>query len=280
MEKNSFQALEHAGWLAKASEYDRLFETITQQSIDSILQTFGDLKNKRLLDVACGPGQLAGKAHSLGARSEGVDFASAMVDKARSLFPEITFTEGNAEQLPYPDSQFDAVACSFGLLHLEHPDLAAQEAWRMLTPGGNYTFTVWRSPDQGGEFFQLVMDAIQKHGSLEVPLPPSPPMFRFAEPQESENLLKEAGFIDTKSTVLQLKWNARQPEDILEMIYKSIVRMPMILEAQLPQDRERINAEILRASQKHRNENGIQFQFPALLTTGRKPTPSGNGESP
>ncbi len=270
MAKDSFQSLEHAGWLAKASEYDRLFATITRQSMDAILQTFGDLAGKRLLDVACGPGLLAGKAHSLGAQCEGIDFASTMVDKARSLFPDVTFIEGNAEQLPYPDSQFDAVACSFGLLHLEHPERAVKEALRVLTPGGNYTFTVWRSPDQGGEFFQLVMGAIQKHGSLDVPLPPSPPMFRFAEPEQSENLLKEAGFIDSKSTVLPLTWNAKQPEDILEMIYKSIVRMPMILEAQSPHARERINEEIMRSSEKHRNTNGIQFQFPALMATGRK----------
>ena len=68
-----------------------------------------------------------------------------------------------------------------------------KEAWRVLKSGGRYTFTVWCGPDQGGGFFKLVLEAIQKHGSLEVPLPPAPPMFRFADPDESKKVLTEAG---------------------------------------------------------------------------------------
>jgi ubiquinone/menaquinone biosynthesis C-methylase UbiE len=270
MEQKTFQELEHAGWLAKAHAYDELFATITDQAIPYILTSFGDLAQKRLLDIACGTGHLAGTSHNYGAISEGVDFASAMVEKSSSNYPGVTFKEGNAEQLPYHDDTFDTVACGFGLLHLERPEQAMREAWRVLKRGGRYTFTVWCGPDQGGEFFKLVINAIQKHGSLDVPLPPAPPMFRFADSQEAKKVLIEAGFSVPEVTILPLVWRATRPEDILDLIYKSIVRMPMLLEAQPAQARHFIHQEIIESSDKFRNGNALEIQFPAVMATAQK----------
>lgn len=270
MEKNTFQALEHAGWHAKAHAYDGLLASITDQAIPFILKSFGDPAKKRLLDVACGTGHLAGIAYRDGAISEGVDFASAMVEKAITNFPGVTFKEGNAEQLPYGDATFDAVACCFGLLHLERPELAMREAWRVLKSGGRYTFTVWCSPDQGGEFFRLVLEAIQKHGSLEAPLPPAPPMFRFADPEESKKVLTEVGFISPEVTILPLVWRTTKPQDLLDLIYKSLVRTSMLLEAQTTQARHLIQREILEVSERFRDGNALKIKFPALMGTARK----------
>lgn len=270
MSPNTFQALEHASWLAKAHAYEALFGTITDQAIDPILDSFGALAQKHLLDVACGTGHLAGTAASRGAKSQGVDFAATMVKKARVNYPGTTFTEGDAEQLPYADKRFDAVACAFGLLHLERPERAVMEARRVLKDGGRYTFTVWCGPEQGGDFFELVMGAIQKHGTLDVPLPPAPPIFRFADPRESERVLTAAGFMVPKVKIISLKWRAASPEDILELIYKSIVRTPMLLEAQTAQARESIHQAIIEGSEKFRNEDVIEFRFPALMATAQK----------
>jgi ubiquinone/menaquinone biosynthesis C-methylase UbiE len=270
MSQNSFQQLEHAGWLAKAQAYDALFGTITDQAIDPILDSFGALEQKHLLDVACGTGHLSGAAAGRGAKSEGVDFAATMVEKARINYPGVAFIEGNAEQLPYSDAKFDAVACSFGLLHLERPERAISNAWRVLKNGGRYTFTVWCSPDQGGDFFRLVMGALQKHGTLDVPLPPAPPIFRFADPQESQRALTAAGFMAPEIKTISLKWRTAKPENILELIYKSIVRTPLLLEAQSAQARDSIHQAIIEGSEEFRNGNAIEFNFPALMATARK----------
>jgi ubiquinone/menaquinone biosynthesis C-methylase UbiE len=270
MANKTFQELEHSGWQAKANVYGDLFATITDQATVPILKSFGDLTQKRLLDVACGTGNLAGASKKYGAISEGIDFSSTMIEKAKINYPGLTFREGDAEQLPHKDATFDAVACSFGLLHLERPEQAIKEAWRVLKSGGSYTFTVWCSPEQGGDFFKLALEAIKKHGSLEVPLPPAPPMFRFADSHESEKVLTEAGFAAQEATILHLAWRAKKPEDILDMIYKSIVRMPMILEAQTTQARNLIDREIVEVSEKFRNGSAIEIKFPALMATARK----------
>jgi ubiquinone/menaquinone biosynthesis C-methylase UbiE len=146
----SFKDLELAGWQAKAGAYDGLLATITDQAINPVLGSLGDLKRRRLLDVACGTGHLSGAATAAGAACIGIDFAGNMVELARRKFPEAAFTQGDAEHLPFESGTFDAVACAFGLLHLEHPQTAIEEAWRVLKPGGRYSYATWCGPDQGG----------------------------------------------------------------------------------------------------------------------------------
>jgi SAM-dependent methyltransferase len=267
MSIESFHALEHAGWQAKADHYDEMFAAITNQAIAPILGTFGDLSRKRLLDVACGTGHIAGHASQRGALSEGTDFSATMLARARSNYPGVQFSEGNAEDLPYASEQFDAVSCGFGLLHLGNPDRAIKDAWRVLRPGGRYTFTVWCSPEQGGEFFALVMGAIKEHGTLDVPLPPAPPVFRFADRTECTKALAEAGFSAPRFDVLPLKWQASQAPDILDLIYKSIVRLPMLLMAQTDAARESIHRAILVGSERYRRDGALKFAFPALMVT-------------
>lgn len=270
MAELSFQALEQAGWTAKAGDYDGLFATITDQAIAPILDSLGPLEGKRLLDVACGTGHIAGAAASRGARCEGIDFATTMVDMAKSLYPGVLFREGNAEQLPFDDNSFDTVACGFGLLHMAQPERVVREAWRVLRIGGRYVFTVWCGPAQGGDFFKLVMDAVQEHGSADVPLPPAPPVFRFADPEESKEVLTAAGFVDPKVSVLPLSWRVERPEGILDLIYKSAVRLPMLIDAQTATARAAIHRAILEKSEAFRKGSGIEFRFPACMATATK----------
>lgn len=270
MPTDSFKALEHAGWVEKANSYDESFATITDQAIAPILDTFGALANKRLLDVACGTGHIAGIAAGRGANSEGIDFASTMVEKARLRYPGMPFREGDAEQLPYADGSFDAVVCGFGLLHMAQPERAISEAYRVLKNGGRFTFSVWCSPDQGGEFFKLVMGAVQKHGTLDVPLPPAPPIFRFSDPNECVRTLNASGFVDPEITVLPLTWRTAKPAGVLELTYKGAVRTPMVLNAQTAAAREAIHRAILEGTEQFRKGEAIEFRFPASLATARK----------
>lgn len=267
MSEQTFRALEHQGWLSKAAAYRDSFGKITEQAIAPILDTFGELSGQRLLDIACGTGELTVAASQRGASAEGVDFAATMVGKAREKYPGARFNEGDAEHLSYDDSTFDAVVCSFGLLHLQDPDRAIAEARRVLKAGGRYTFTVWASADQGGDFFKLVMGAITRHGTLDVPLPPAPPIFRFADFQECSRALIAAGFIAPALRILHLQWNANKPQDVLDLIYKSIVRTPMILQAQSRDARERIEQAIVEGAESYRQNGAIELRFPAVMAT-------------
>jgi ubiquinone/menaquinone biosynthesis C-methylase UbiE len=125
----SFKELEHAGWMDRAAAYDTYFARITNQAIDPILDSFGSLDGKRLLDVCCGTGEVAAAAAKRGAQAEGLDFASTMVAAAAAKYRDLTFAQGDAENLFHESDRFDCVVCSFGLLHIEPYRLTARSRW-------------------------------------------------------------------------------------------------------------------------------------------------------
>jgi ubiquinone/menaquinone biosynthesis C-methylase UbiE len=118
----------------------------------------------RVLDVAAGPGYVAAGADARGAHAVGIDFAADMVSEARRRYPNIEFHEGDAENLAFDTSSFDAVVCAFGLLHMADPNKAIAEAYRVLRPDGRFAFTVWSGPDRH-DFFAIVLKALQEHGN-------------------------------------------------------------------------------------------------------------------
>ena len=271
MVNKTFKELEQSGWRDKAAAYDDIFALITRQAISPLLDGFGDLTGKRLLDVACGTGHLAAKATERGAYAEGTDFADTMLAKASGNYPHIAFYEGDAENLFYENASFDAIACNFGLLHFENADAAISEMYRVLRSGGQFAFTAWCSPDQGCDFMRLVWGAVQAHGNLDVDLPPAPPMFRFADPEECESAVQAAGFTNPEVSRLELVWTANHPDEIIELIYKSVVRAPMVLEAQTPEARERIHEAIITGAEEFRSGSKIEMAFPAMMTIATKP---------
>jgi ubiquinone/menaquinone biosynthesis C-methylase UbiE len=96
---------------------------------------------RRLLDVACGPGNFTGQlAHQLpdGGLAVGLDISEPMLIRAvlDNSGPRTCYVRGDAGMLPFGDETFDAVCC-FGALYLvPEPFQVAREMVRVLTPGG------------------------------------------------------------------------------------------------------------------------------------------------
>src|SRR5262245_31761074 len=66
---------------------------------------------QKVLDAACGTGNLAVLAARRGCSTFGLDIASNLVTQARERAEReslnIEYTEGDAEAMPYPDASFD-----------------------------------------------------------------------------------------------------------------------------------------------------------------------------
>jgi len=161
-----------------------------------------------VLDVATGPGFVAGAADERGATVVGLDFSPAMIVEAQRRHPTVSFREGDAEALPFEDGSFDAVVMNFGLLHLARPEAAIGEACRVLRPGGRYALTVWAAPEQAAGF-GMVLRAIEAFGKTDVPLPAGPPFFRFSDAGECRRTLEDAGFSGVDVKLLPLTWRCR-----------------------------------------------------------------------
>src|SRR5688500_6732307 len=114
----TFREREHTGWQKLAAGYDASFQKLVVQAIDPLLDAAHVSLGHTVLDLCCGPGYVAGRAFQRGASLVGVDFASSMIELARRHNPELQFQQGDAEQLGFADSTFDAVVMNFGLHHI------------------------------------------------------------------------------------------------------------------------------------------------------------------
>lgn len=266
----SFKELERQGWGAKADDYDTFAGQITVGAVAPLLDAAGVRAGMRALDVACGPGYVAGSANARGAHAIGVDFAANMIAEARRRYPGVEFSEGDAENLAFDAASFDAVVCAFGILHFADPDKAIAEAYRVLRPDGRYAFTVWMGPDRH-DLFAIVLRALETHGNMQVSLPPAPPIFRFSDPAECRRALTQAGFMDTSVSELALGWRAPSVDTILNCIYKSTVRTSMMLERQTPDALDSIHRAIRVGAERFMRGGEYEMAWPAVLAAAQKP---------
>jgi demethylmenaquinone methyltransferase / 2-methoxy-6-polyprenyl-1,4-benzoquinol methylase len=104
-------------------------------------------KPYRLLDVAGGTGDVAIRyARASGPNATAVlcDISPEMIEVGRrrvreaGLEERITFAQGNAEALAFPDRAFDAYTIAFGIRNVTHIDKALSEAFRVLKTGGRF----------------------------------------------------------------------------------------------------------------------------------------------
>ncbi|HZT85558.1 MAG TPA: methyltransferase domain-containing protein [Gaiellaceae bacterium] len=128
------------------ASYERLAETFAPIH-DRIVHELGLEPGTRVLDVACGTGGVALRAARAGAQVVGIDISADQLAKARRAAGaeglEIRFDEGDCQELPYADAEFDAVASGFGAIFAFDQARTARELARVCRPGGRLAMTAW-----------------------------------------------------------------------------------------------------------------------------------------
>ena len=112
-----------------------------------------------LLDVAGGTGDIAfraAKAAGAGFRATVCDINTDMLGVgrkralARHLDRQVSFVEGNAEALAFPDRAFDGYTIAFGIRNVPRIDAALKEAYRVLKPGSRFLCLEFSTVDVPG----------------------------------------------------------------------------------------------------------------------------------
>ncbi len=269
VDPSGFRTFEHAGWQKIPKQYHESFSDLTPQAIRPLLDAVGVSKGVRLLDVASGPGYATAAAVGRGANAVGIDFSAEMVAEARRQHPAVEFQEGDAEELPFPDGSFDAVVINFGMLHFARPEHVLIEAHRVLRSRGKIGFTVWDKPEKTIGF-GIVLRAIQTHGNMNVPLPPGPPFFRFSDPEECSQALRQAGFVTPNVVGVPQVWRLKSPEALFKIMQEGTVRTAGMLRAQSAEALAAISKAIREAAIAYQRGETIELPMPAVLASAMK----------
>ena len=256
--------------------YDKGFGPLTRQCVPELLAAVHCQSGIRLLDVATGPGFVAEAAAKQGASVIAMDFSKKMLELAEKRLKlaeaDVKLLEADAAAMPFEANSFDAVVCSFGVLHLPVPEDFFAESLRVLRPGGRLGFTVWAATP-ATEAMALVHEAVQLHGDLNVPLPEAPPFFRFADVSDTTKTLESAGFIEVECQQVPMTWDLMDSSEAFVTFRDGTGRTAALLAGQSPDQLKAIEKHINDGTEAKRLGPGkvCRFQMPCALTMAQKP---------
>ena len=272
-EFQEFKAFEKAGWEERATGYATLMESVTGSLMSSFVDYLEPVAGLRTLELASGPGFGAAEIAKRGGDVLGTDFAEAMVVEASLLYPNLAFQQEDAENLSFDDDTFDLALCSFGMLHFAHPEQALSEVFRVLKPGGKFTFTVW-APPEDYPIFGLLAEAVTECGSLDVGLPPGPPAEAFSIIDGARNAVEAAGFDFESFVEVDTKLSLCPASDIINFYSEVSVRAQGILEAQPADKRKAVEEALVRRYEQFEVDGVVLLPMPHRIVTAIKPLDS------
>jgi SAM-dependent methyltransferase len=153
----SVKARQQAAWAA--GDYAVIGTTLVL--VGELLCEAVDLRaGQRVLDVATGHGIAALAAARRGGHVIGVDYVPELLERGRQRAAAdrlpVTFQEGDAEHLPFPDGAFDVVLSTFGVMFAPDQERAAQELVRVCRPGGKIGLANWTPESFIGQIFRIL----------------------------------------------------------------------------------------------------------------------------
>ena len=179
-----------------------------KRAIARLRHHLGSTSAARILDIACGTGDLSLEAMKQipHAKIVAVDLAPPMLDRFRKKLAKrqlkAEVEEGDVEALRFDDATFDAVTIGFGTRNFTALDVAFKEILRVLKPGGIFINLELAKPRTFPlkQFYRLYFERmlpffarrVSQHNSADTYQPDS--LRRFPDLEPLATLLAEAGF--------------------------------------------------------------------------------------
>jgi SAM-dependent methyltransferase len=235
-----FGAFEREGWsVGRAAPYHQGLGAITSRPVEALLDAARVGEGSAVLDVATGPGYVAGRAAARGASVVGVDFAEEMLALASSLYPAVTFQQADAGALPFGDGTFDAVVSAFLMPHVADLPAVVAELARVVRPGGRLGLASWDPEPES--FLRFLVEVIAEAGAVPPPsLPPGPPFFQYATSTELAALLSGAGLVDASVSAIAFTHHVDDFDVFWAELMGGTVRASTMIRAQPSELQDRI----------------------------------------
>jgi 2-polyprenyl-3-methyl-5-hydroxy-6-metoxy-1,4-benzoquinol methylase len=159
-----------ATWMA--GDYARIAEII-QPHANDFISRLGLTPGTRVLDVACGTGNMSIPAARTGAIVTAQDLAPNLVEVARQRASaeglNIRFDTGDAEELPYGDGAFDVVMSMYGIMFAPRPAPIANQLLRVCASGGLIALANWTPTGFIGQMLKVVSSHVPPAPGMTAP---------------------------------------------------------------------------------------------------------------
>jgi ubiquinone/menaquinone biosynthesis C-methylase UbiE len=260
------------GWKKWDAYLLKRFEPVTQAMLDEAHLAEG----QSVLELACGtgePGIPAAKRLGKG-RVTGTDQSEEMMAvaeekaKAQGVLNYST-RAASALSLPFPDSQFDAVLCRWGIMFFPDPRACLRETRRVMKPGAWASFATWNAPDKNPYLSLPIKVAIQKMG-LTPPPPEAPGVFRFPNPQELAALMSEAGFKNPQVREVVGESDFDSPEHYFEFVSEVVGPFRAAMAQAQPAVREQIKAGLLEQVKPLVKDGRVRSPYSSWIVSAQK----------
>ena len=140
-----------------AGDYHRFATKTVWELGPRLVEAAGITTGQRVLDVACGTGNVAIRAADAGARVVASDLTpehfEAGRDEAHQRGVELQWVEADAEDLPFADGEFDVVTSSLGAIFAPTHQRATDELLRVCRPGGTIAMLNFTPDGLAADFF-------------------------------------------------------------------------------------------------------------------------------
>ena len=131
---------EHYLKLRKKDSFVKFYKEILEDPY--LFKLVGNVKNKKVLDLGCGPGLHAEKLTKKEAKVTGIDNSKNSIKTAKLESPKSKFFIGDIEKLPFKSNEFDIVFSAMVIGHLKNWNNVLKEVNRILKKNGIFVFSI------------------------------------------------------------------------------------------------------------------------------------------
>jgi ubiquinone/menaquinone biosynthesis C-methylase UbiE len=257
-------------------KWNHKFAIQTRAATDLVVRGAEVAHGMTVLDLASGTGEPAlslAKAVGPQGRVVATDLVPEMLEFAKQnaaaqRISNIDFRLADAEQLPFPDREFDRVTCRFGIMFFPDIAKAMSEIRRVLKPGGRVCFAVFGSFDEN-PMFQVSLGPFLKRVKMPPPPPDAPHIFRFADETKLANAISSAGFRDVSTRKERVTFSWPGPaEESWEATRELAAPFKRLIAAIPPDKSEEVIGEVLDGLRRFQVGDSINLPVTVNIAVG------------
>jgi ubiquinone/menaquinone biosynthesis C-methylase UbiE len=268
-----------AMWDAAAGGWERQADRMwaaTRAVSEGLVEMAAPRPGETVLELAAGAGDtglLAAERIAPGGRLIISDRSPQMLDAARRNAErrgtaDVEFAVLDAEALALGDASVDVVLCRWAFMLMADPVGALSETRRVLTSGGRAALAVW-GPRDANAWNTTIMDPLIERGLAEVAAPGEPGMYRLADGERLDAMLRTAGFSSVELRELPVAWRFAQVEDYWRAMGDISPSLGRALHDLAPADVQALRADVAARASAFRTDDGYELPGVAIGALAR-----------